>query len=763
MSSITRRDFLKLGAATASLLAMERGLTALVDAGELDKGGRSVSRTSGVLRTAIPSTCLQCPAGCGILGFVEDGRLVKIEGNPKHPNSRGRLCSKGLAGINQLYDPDRILYPMRRTGARGEGKWKRISWEEAYTEIAGRMKDLRSAGRQKEVVFQSSVDRSAGFMSRFFRAYGSTSLFDEPFPSLGSKKIGLRVAMGTEFDLNDVANTKYILNFGCNPYESHTMHNSFVQRIVDGRMAGAKLVTLDCRLSNTAGRSDEWIPLMPGTDGIVALAMANIIMQEGLYDKEFIANWVNYSADKLTTHLAKFTPAMAEQYSGIKAADIIRIAREFATTKPATTISLQGASSHANGTQAERSINLLNALTGNIDIRGGCCLPSQYDLAEPDPVPPGKRPGPLSATFAGARLDTLPQSHKLMMSIKEGTQKVDMYITHMHNPAFSQPNAQLTIEVLRDERLIPFFVAVDPYLGEGTSYSDIILPDAIYLERWEVESLPSYERIPFVSLRQPVVKPLGESVQFTDVLIELAKRIGGMEQYFQFYSTQGYISTVLQNFDGLTKAGGLEFLKKNGVWTDAASKPAYKTYEKAGFRTPSGKYEVLSGEFSDRQLPALPDFEPVKAHQTMGDDEFVLVLFKQNVQTLSRTANCKWLSEISHEMPIWLNRDVAQKQGIERGDLVKLSTSLGAIRGRVALTNGIHPKVIALASSGGHWEYGRIAQAKSFPSADPDTKLIWWEKSGSISVNANLIVPIVTDNVSRQQAWKDTVVKLAKA
>ncbi len=186
---------------------------------------------------------------------------------------------------------------------------------------------------------------------------------------------------GKSLDVNDVANTKYMLNFGCNVYESHTVYNSFVQRVIEGRVNnGAKLVTFDVRLSNTAGRSDEWFPIRPGTDGLVALAMANVIMREGLYDKEFIEKWTNVTVDQLKQHLARYTPEMAEKESGVPAADLVRIAREFATTKPATTISYRGVCAQYNGTQNERSVMLLNAITGNIDVKGG--LPAGHGKRE---------------------------------------------------------------------------------------------------------------------------------------------------------------------------------------------------------------------------------------------------------------------------------------------------------------------------------------------------------------------------------------------
>ncbi|MDO9066714.1 MAG: molybdopterin-dependent oxidoreductase, partial [Chloroflexota bacterium] len=366
--------------------------------------------------------------------------------------------------------------------------------------------------------YQGSLDEA--LVSRFLRAVGTPNALNETSLHRANKEKALELAWGVRGDLNDVAHATYILNFGSNPYESHALFVPFVQRIIEARQAGAKLITFDPRLSTTAGKSDEWFPIKPGTDGLVALAMANVIMQLGLHDADFLARWVNYPAVKLAEHLTQYSLEMAGAASGVKPAHIRRLAIEFATTRPATAISAGGVSLHANGVQNERAILLLNALTGNVDVRGGYCLPRTYGLEEPNPRPP--------APTLPSSLSTIQQALPL---IRDRQQKVGMLLTYRYDPVYGHPDSNLSAAVLKDESLIRYHVAVDSYLTESASLADLFLPAATYLESWNIHSMPAYELVPFVGLQQPVVEPAGESRPFHDICLELAKRVGGgMEQ-----------------------------------------------------------------------------------------------------------------------------------------------------------------------------------------------------------------------------------------
>jgi anaerobic selenocysteine-containing dehydrogenase len=763
MSKISRRDFLKIGAISIATLAAEYKFMALVGAERPVGGGKSVSRTTGVPRHPVPSTCLLCPAHCGIIGFLEDNILVKIEGNPRDPNSRGRLCARGQAGIQQVYNPDRLLFPMMRKGPRGSGEWQRISWDEAYNQIAARLREVRQSGRPEEFVFAAGIQGLSGIGRRFMRAFGTPNVVEEAALYRANKEVAQELTWGARKDVNDVAHTRYMLNFGANPYEAHALYLGFVQRIIEGRMRGAKLVTFDPRLSNTAGKSDEWFPLRPGTDGIVALAMANVIMQLNLHDEDFLDTWTNYPAQELAAHLRKYTPGMAEEISGVPADDIRRIAIEFASNKPATTISAGGATMHRNGVQNERAIALLNIITGNIDVKGGYCLPRTHQLGEPEPQPEALTHQSELLHPADFPLALYGVVQGVMSAIKEGRQRVQVFMSYGYNPAYSAPQSHLSAEVLADESLIPYYVAVDSYMSESAALADIVLPAATYLESWGIESVPSYEMVPFVTLRQPVVAPQGQSLPFDEICIELAQRIGdGMEKYLAFGTVEDYIKAAIAPLEGLVRAGGLDYLKEYGVWFDPTVEPEYRMYEKGGFNTPSGKIEVYSPRLAEKGFSPLPTYEPIPDHGKMGDDELFLITFQWNVHTYGITANSMWLSEIVHDSPLWINKETAKAKGIKKGDLVEVRSSVGSVKAKAFPVQGIHPRVVAIGGSCGHWGYGRVAQAQRFDSNDPNTRLIWWDRSGN-GANPSLIIPVAADPIGGGQSWDDTIVTIVKA
>ncbi|MBI2266571.1 MAG: molybdopterin-dependent oxidoreductase, partial [Armatimonadetes bacterium] len=523
---------------------------------------------------------------------------------------------------------------------------------------------------------------------------------------------------------------------------------------------------------------------------------------------------------RLKVILSRYTPEKAEQASGVRAQDIVRIAREFAETKPATVISMRGISSHLNGVYAERAIMLLPAITGNIDVLGGYCVPRMARLGEPSPIPPEP-----TRTSGVARREDLTLavhtiSQEVFQLIKQKKQRVGVYMTYVHNPAYSGPEADLVESVLKDESLVPFFVSVDAFLSETTSLADLILPDALYLERWDPETQPALELVPYVGLRQPVLPPMGEARPFREVAYDLAHRIGGgMEKYFQYGSPENYIKWAISDIEGLKTVGGLEYLKKYGVWTDRTAKPLYKLHEqeldpselagsrilrdgvivkkdpetgveapigvrvkgksRRGFPTPSRKFEAYSsrllnartlsrsnhhkevytiGSRIGRHFPH-PYYEPIWEHSHLEPNEFILVTYKPNVQTNSSTANCKWLSEIHHSNPMWVHEDSARALGIRNGDFVEVSSKVGKIVTQALVMQGIHPRVVAISTGVGRWAYGRIAQGKPFQSADPDTRHIWWEEEGK-GVHPNPIIPVSTDPIGGGQAFMDTVVAL---
>lgn len=742
MNRFTRRDFLRFGFTGAAMVGFGGSLTGCFS--PPPEMSKKTIRTAGKL-SMIASTCLLCAAGCGIIGEVSDGRLAKITGNPKHPNSRGKLCSRGHAGLNTLYDPDRLLYPLKRSGARGEGRWTRISWDQALAEISKKLDVLYHHG-ETELLWAEMGTPGAQelLLLNFLKAFGSPTVFpDGEFANL-NQAAGRLLTWGTESLVSDVGKSRYILNFGANPYEDHEEYIYLARRIIEGRTAnGAKVVTFDVHLTNTAGKSHEWFPLNPGTDGIIALAMAQHILQQGLHDKEFLTRWTNVPLPKLAEHLAQYTPEQAEKTSGVKATELRRLATEFAQTRPAAILTGRGVSSHQNGVFNERCIALLSAVVGNIDIPGGCCLPRTMDLGEPK---------------WKARFTSSPQA---LAALQEGKAKAEVYITFMGNPVYGNPNTAETSQLFKDEKKVPLLVAADTHLTETGALADILLPMASYLESWNLESRPAMDLVPFVSLRQPMVPPLGKSMAGGETCIQLAKRMGGdFQKAFPYKSSKEFLGQAASRIGGLAKAGGFELLKKEGVWFDPGTKVTYRSFEKKGFPTPSGKVEIFSKRLQDRGLPALPTYVPIQAHQGIKDDEMILTLYRANVMTF-RLANAKWLAEILHDNPLWINPDTARSMGFKRGDRVKVSSKVGSLVVPVRFSQGVHPRVVVLAEGLGHTELGTIARAKQEKSSDPDTSFLWWGKEGN-GVNPHTLIRADFDPVGGGIAWNDTKVTLTK-
>lgn len=771
MFRLSRRDFLKVGAAAAGGLAMARFPRALVQAKEL-KRGSGVSRTTGRIRQAVPSTCLNCYARCGIIGYSEYGRLTYVGPNPEHPNSRGKMCAKGAAGPTIPYHPDRLLQPMRRVGPRSSGRFRPISWDEALSLVAEKMKALRAKGTPEEFIFHSSRDITTNeFTRRFCHAFGSPN--NLAFGTLGcpNKRAAQELTWGAPVEINDVAHTDYMLNFGSNPFEAHLLRTSFVQRITEGRTirifdqkvhSRAKLVTFDSRLSHTAGRSDEWYPIRPGTDAVVALAIAHVIFENNLYDRDFIERYTNYPLDKLHRHIEEYTPELAERVAGVPARDLYRIALEYGSSRPATTISTGGVTKHANGVYTERCVMLLNILTGNIDVKGGYCLPRTYTLQEPGPIPP--EPKTPSALLPLAQFPSGPTGgeSRLYSSLADGKAQAGIYMVYESNPAYAMPEANRAKEFLASEERVPFLVVCDSFMSETAKLADLILPTATYLERWELETPPAFEMVPFISLRQPVISPVGKVRPMTDILTDLAQRIGGgMERYFDFGTMESYLEASLAHIEKLTKAGGLDYLIDHGVWFDPDEKPTFRSYKKKGFNTPSGKIEIYSKRLKNAGFHPLPVYVPLESHAGRGDQELHLITFQWNVHTHFATGHLKWLAEIVHTNPLWINPWDAKSRNIGHNDTIRVTSKAGNIICRAHLTEGIRHGVVAMSDNLGHTSYSPIAHAEAYRSNDPDTELLYWQEEGA-GWNPKEIIPTAVDPIGGGQAWMDTVVTVTK-
>ncbi|MCH2182392.1 MAG: molybdopterin-dependent oxidoreductase [Mariniblastus sp.] len=839
----------------------------------------------------VPGMCQLCSTVCGIVGHVKQGRLIKIEGNPKDPNSRGKLCARGQAGLNHLYHPERLLYPLKRVGQRGEGKWKRITWDQALDEIAARMKAIRESGHPENFAFHQGRQRSKDALKRFLNAFGtSTQLSHRALCSGNRRAANLAYLWESDWDLNDVEHSKYILNFGSNAFEAHQGHVPFANRIQNGRFRnGAKMVTFDVRLSNTAGNSDEWFAPFPGTDGAIALAMSHAILAAGKHDADFLDQWTTSSVDELKQHLANSTPEWAEQVSGVPAADIRRIALEFAAAAPAaTTMCNRGSSAHLNGFYNDRAIQLLNAVVGSVGKKGGWCW-SPWGGLDPNVKTPAMPPGaktwsvledppeyPLANVWRRMRVGEV-----VYLYLLQGRAQLEAYMTYNLDSPLTWPEESVTKEVLCNEELIKFHVCINPFYNETAHYADIVLPWTTYLERWDLDARGSYNLRPYVGLRTPMVEPLGESRDVRDFFPELARRIGGgMEDWYQ-EDVREYMEKWAANVPENPETGkqGLDRLLDEGAWEDTSREPFYEPFladlsgeelrdtetdaetgiitrdgvgigilmdgkPVRGFKTPSRKFEIRSLFISqtglnqdttelikrsslsktrprpeehhghDYPIDEMPIwFQPIE-HEEIEDDHLIMTSFKWNVHNHGRTMNLKWLAEIVHSNPAWLNPQTAERFGVGDGDWVELtayfsrmleSTSphlksdhyeqdaqgrliAGRLRVPIVTMPGIHPRAIAMSNSCGHWQYTSVAQGKkkAEPAAsrlvgsdgqtyrDPDWEdnMWWedrsegdpqrWEPNTGNGWNQNQILPIAPDPVTGQQAFHSTVVAIRK-
>ena len=771
---------------------------------------------------AVPTVCFGCTTHCGVIGWVQDDRVRRIAGNPLDPNTEGRYCSKAQGMISYTYYPERILYPLKRVGKRGEHKWKRISWDEALDEIGSKLKALRDAGTPEQFVFHYGRDKTKGFTKRFTNAFGTPHRLNRRAICSSNRRVPLMSAYGREFEwgTQDFENSKMILNWGCNPMEAFQGGQYMMPRIQKARVDnGARMVTFEVRPSATASVSDEYFPIKPGTDGCAAFAMAQVITSEKLYDEAFWNRWANFDLGELTEHLAKYTPEWAEKHSGIPAADIIRLAREFAAAAPAcTTLSGRGSAKHYNGAQSDRAIRMLDVLVGNVGKQGGYCLSTlrgwagRYGqdglpvLSMPSPKPkgppawkPGTREFELLPPEVQKRVAAFPEDwqnryfgelatpseyplswHWYQMRvgqlvypyINEGRQKVGVYFSYTLGAAYGYPESNVAREVLADESLVPFHVAIDIGYGEQAALADIILPDATSLERWDAHGTNNYGLVPYVGLRQPLVKPLGEARSVQVILRDLARRIGGgMEKYFDFEEVEDFYREWHANLPI-----SCDEFKRRGVWYDLTRSKDYELYDREvpatelegstvdettgivyvdkkgkqvaigilrdgkavrGFPTPSRKIQIRDEIFqtaakavgiplSEPLASAIPVWFPVPAHVEMADDQLFYTTFKWNVHTQGRSGHLKLQAEIVHNNPIWIHPDTAAKQGLSDGDLVELTVyrpkgytyragetePVGSFQQKIKFIHGMQRGVVCTSHHVGHWEHGPVGAGK---------------------------------------------------
>ena len=745
--TITRRDFLKMSAIVgASGAALELGVpgfrlleSAAVDAAHADTIGGSW----------IPTVCNMCGGTTGIQAHVLNGRVTKIEPNSFNPvgvcnvstdyaalkSTGARMCPKGNAGMMSLYDPDRVKAPLKRVGARGAGQWQEITYEQAVTEIAGKLAAIKATHGPEKVVWFAEDNNFTAIQEAFCNSFGTPNFLLHSNLCDVARKVGYEKTLGVGRPLADLRNAKYILLFGWNPLGA--MKWVHLPRIlVDGLANGAKMVVVDPRCSETAERAldynGRWLPIKPGTDGALAQAMASVIVKEKLYDAGFVANWT-VGFDKLSALVAGKTPEWAAPITGIDATTIRTVARELATVKPAVVDAWSGPGHHMNGTEASRAIAVLAGLIGQVDAPGTMIIPERK--GPKFTVPALQQPAPPRVDGKGTKYPfahssgVYVEARDAMISGQPYQPKAAVFV--MQNFVFSVPNSAKNLQALNKLDLV---VSVDTHMSETALMADYVIPGTVYLERYDL--YPQWVTFPAVALRQPAVSPVyGQKPEY-EFVKDLALKMG--------YNVYPFNASYEKFMDDALQAGigiSLAQLRALPGATWIGGDTHYRKYQTAGFATPSGKFEFYSQQMADKGLNPLPDYTPSEDGPSAAYP-FHLVNWKEALHTHSRTMNNRWLMEFHGENDLWINSDRARGLGIADGDMVWVENQFAKAQAKAKVTRRIRPDVVGMTHGFGHWGLGPVAKGKG--------------------TNDSQFVPGKAERISGMAAHKDAAVKVYK-
>jgi thiosulfate reductase/polysulfide reductase chain A len=722
---LSRRDFLKLGTAATGVLAVGQFISPRVAqaaraAGHLDANGDGY----------IPTMCEMCVWRCGLVAKVQDGRVVKLEGNPEHPHSRGNLCPRGQSGLMNTYDPDRVLTPLIRVGKRGEGKFRQASWDEALDLTAQKMLDIKGRYGPEAMVFSSTHNLSQVQFENLLYAYGSPNYGTQRSLCFNAMITAFLLTYGIEEPSRNYENVEYILLVGRNLMEAiSTSETSELSHAID---RGAKLVYLDPRYTKTASKASEWIPIRPGTDSAFLLAMINVIVTNELADCEFVKQYV-VGCDGIQDAMRNYTPQWAEQITGVPAATIERITREYAGARH-NALAHPGwrTSNFVNSFQTERAIATLNALSGNVLTPGGCL--SAEVSAEGAGL--GSPPQPPYPRVSALRLDGTPWKYPLVplklgvfQEMRDAILTGEPYQAHgwfisRQNPIMSLPDRAKTLEAFGK---MDFIATVDIIMNDTAWFSDVVLPEASYLERYDPLLVVGDKAF----LRQPVIEPQGEARSALWIYKQLGERLG-LGDYFQYADEEDYLRQQLAPL-GVR----LDDIKARGY----AEMPPAEDDGEIVFSTASGKIEVYSETLANAGFSPWPTWEgpPVP-----GENEFYLLTGKVAQQTQFGTQNNQLLHKYSDEPRLWMNAETAARLGLADGEWVEVTSQVGQAHCLLLATEAIRPDCVYLTPGYGHLSKG-LTTAFGIGASDSALHVTY------------------TDPISGSQALSQTFVTVKKA
>jgi thiosulfate reductase/polysulfide reductase chain A len=700
---VTRRNFVKLSVG-AGVLGATNAVSAETPPRPGWRGSQRVEQ--------IATNCELCFWRCGIIAEVADGKVLRVSGNPDHPLTKGRLCARGNAGTELLYDPDRLKYPQLRVGKRGEGQFKRVTWDEALDYFAQRLTDLKTQyGPESVALFPHGV--ASAFFGTLLRAYGSPNRAEPAFAQCrGPRDVGYALTFGRDLgspEPLDLEEAKLIVLIG-----SHIGENVFTSQVTafaESLSRGARLIVVDPRFSTSAAKADWWLPIRPGTDIALLLAWMNVLIAENGYDKEYIVKYAS-GFSELEAYVRGFTPEWAEAITELPAADIRATARAMAEAKPAVLLHPgRHTSWYGDDTQRARAMAILTALTGSWGRKGGIFLPTALKPGKMN-VPPFPKSPRGRADGAGGRFPFASEEQGVTNGLIDATldgkpYPIKGWIIYGQNVLESVPQRQRTLAAMEQ---LDFIAVVDVLPMEQVKYADLVLPEATYLERYDLPHIVASAKRPFVAVRQPALKPLYESKPGWWIAKEMARRLA-LDAYFPWKTPEQHLQALIEPMG--INAGLL--LARGAVAFDGRPYIEDRLPDDGPlFPTSSGKIELYSSTLKAAGFDPLPRYT---APATPPLGQFRLLDGRSPVHSFARTQNNALLNSLTPENELWMNAKAARDLGLRNSQRVVLVNQDGvkSLPLPLRVTEGIRPDCVFMAhgfgnpSNGLHRAYGRGA------------------------------------------------------
>jgi len=653
------------------------------------------------------SICTICDptTQCGLDLYVKDGKIIKVEGSTEHPYSVGTLCAKGAASRQYVYSEDRLKTPLKRTGARGSGKFEPISWDEALDAIAAKFNEIKKQNGPESVAFFSGYTKYfRPYLKRLAHSFSSPNYLTESSTCHQAMAMAQKLTFGLPGG-PDLKNTQCLLVWSANPFYSNPGN---ARAILKGKERGMTLIVVDPRQTPTTALADLHLQVRPGSDGALALAMANVIINENLYDHDFVSSHT-YGFEEYRQYVQQFTPERGEEMTGVPADKITRAARMYASVKPAAIMpSASPVVHHTNGVQNYRAVFALVGLTGNYDIPGGNFVVPPSFIHIPGLIPTREhefiqcKPWSEMAPRIGADrfpvwldvVDEEAQAMHLPFQIRSGKPYPIKALIGFGMNYRMWPDSNGLLEAVKK---LDFFVNVDIFMTDTCKYADIVLPACTSVERSELRCYP----MGYIIFTQPAISPLYDSRSDVEIIYELASRLGLKDPLFE----AGYEAGV----DWILEPSGLSVaeLKKypGGMFVPNPMKLPEKKYLKNGFKTPSGKMEfkskVLEKYGEKPGFEALPVYTPPKHSRESTPElaqEFPFILntgSRLPMYVHTRTFRLSWTNSLRPNHPAAdINPTDAARLGMKQDDAIRISTPKGAIVVKANLTQMVQPGVI---------------------------------------------------------------------